>query len=164
MQWLGWTLVIKGKLDKRHIYSTKRSLLISYDMIALSGLRRCERELRKRDMIPVHIVLATCKNGQRHDGWVDAKKGKLGKCEEVHATKSDALDCAILFERRSQEPFLLTWDIHYWQLRPPYKGIDKRRLSTLRRLKKQDLAELNRRGVVAVKVRMVRATRRQLRY
>lgn len=68
-----WTIIKDGKPEP-NAFKSKRSLLISYDLMPLIGLRNMERRLISKGKIPTRVKIKPDNNG---DFWVCARNGVL---------------------------------------------------------------------------------------
>ena len=65
---IGWALIDIGGIPTKEtgIFKTKKSLLISYDMIPLRGLEKCESHLQSKGLIPREVEVVVAKDKHCH--------------------------------------------------------------------------------------------------
>lgn len=131
-----WTLIRDGK-PKPEVYKTKRSLLISYDMMPLIGLRNMEKSLISRGYIltKVHVV-----KDETGPFWAMMRNGKLDlQSESLAQNEEGAFSLAAIRENLHWFTFSTTGNICP-------KRTTKARAKTIGQLKT--------RGFQAVRVRL----------
>ena len=68
MKVVGWALIGTDGIPAKEtdVYKTKKSLLISYDMMPLRGLEKCESHLQSKGMMPRVVEIVVAKDTHCH--------------------------------------------------------------------------------------------------
>ena len=86
MKSIFWTIKKNGKLEP-YVFKSKRSLLISFDMMPLRGLGKTERVLVKGGMVPTRVKVIQDDTGEyyafRRNEVLDLSPETLGITEEM---------------------------------------------------------------------------------
>ena len=156
-----WAIFKDGQLYRTGLDSTKKDLLISYDLIGLRGLDACEQNLIGRGMIPTEVEVEVCPEGEQTFWW-------------------ETVDGALTTDQDSGYPtreHLFLWRCLHWYLQGTFPGEerkvlhrfywltdakslcvqDRRRQSTYDRLKVQAEAIFQRHGIAFVPIRVTKA-------
>ncbi len=132
-----WT-IIKDNNFEPYVFKTKRSMLVSYDMMPLRGLAETERVLISKGMTPARVKVVKDKGGIY---WAFARNGVLDlRWESLSASEEEAFSQAA---QREELP---------WFVWSKTANICLKRTEKLRA---KSIAELKRRGIEAVKVNLI---------